>query len=86
MKISIISDPSGKIVAASFSPANTPLLASQYATDQIKMPRGHRVHEVGVPPELASEFLSGNLAQVLSKCTLEIKGKKAILKPQRSKK
>lgn len=86
MKISIISDPSGKIVAASFSPANAPLPASHYAADQIKIPRGHRAHEVAVPPELASEFLSGDLARALSKCSLEIKGKKATLKPEGSKK
>jgi hypothetical protein len=86
MKISIISDPSGKIVAASFSPANAPLPASQYATDQIKIPRGHRLHEVSVTPEFAGEFLSGNLAQALSNCTIEMKGKKATLKPERSKK
>jgi hypothetical protein len=86
MKISIISDPSGKIVAASFSPANATLPAGQHATDQIRTPRGHRVHEVSVPLELAGEFLSGNLAQALSNCTLEIKGKKAKLKPEGSKK
>ena len=86
MTISIISDPSGHIVAAAFSAANAPLPANHYATDQIKIPRGHRVHEVAVPPELASELLSGNLAQALSKCTLEIKGKKATLKPEGSKK
>ena len=86
MKISIISDPSGKIVAASFPLANAPLPAGQHATDEIRIPRGHRLHEVSVPPEIASEFLSGSLAQALSKCTLEIKGKKATLKLAGSKK
>ena len=86
MKISVISDRAGKIVGASFSPATGRSAAGPRVTDQIQIPDGHRVDQLALPPELAEEFLSGNFAQALSKCTLEIKGKSAKLKPTVSKK
>jgi len=86
VKISVISDRAGKIVGASFSPATGRSAAGPRVTDQIQIPDGHRVHQLALPPELAEEFLSGNFAQALSKCTLEIKGKSAKLKPAVSKK
>ena len=60
--------------------------AGRQATDGIKIPQGHRVHQVNLPAELADEFLSGNFARAFSRYTLEVKGKKATLKPQGSKK
>jgi len=86
VKISVISDSEGKIVAASFSPANAALPPGHRAVDVADVPAGHRVHEVNLPPELASEVLSGNFARAFSHCTLEIKGKKATLAPKASKK
>ena len=86
MKMSIVTNSSGKIVAASFTSSNPVQMVDRKVTDQIKTPDGHRVHHVNLPVELADEILSGNFAKAFSRYTLEVKGKKAVLKPQISKK
>ena len=86
MKISVISDGQGRIVAASFTALNAAPTAGHQVVDQATVPSGHRVHEVEAPPELAAEILSGNFARAISTCTLEIKGKNATLRSKASKK
>jgi hypothetical protein len=87
VKISVISDSAGKIVAASYSIPNAMQPAgNKGAADKVAVPAGHRVHEVTLPPDLANEVLSGNFARAMSHCTLEIKGKKATLTPKAPKK
>src|SRR6266478_4843960 len=86
MKISVISNSSGEIVGASFTPPKLARPVDPRGTDEIKVPEGHRVHHVNLPAELADEFLSGNFARAFSQYTLEVKGKKAILTRQVSKK
>jgi hypothetical protein len=86
VKMSIVSNTSGKIVAASFTTYDPVQTVGRKVTDQIKIPDGHRMHHVTLPVELADEILSGNFAKAFSRYTLEVKGKKAVLKPQVSKK
>jgi hypothetical protein len=80
MKMSVVSDSSGKIVAASFTP---PEMAQRLPSvaDAIKIPEGHRVDELALPADLVSELLTGNFAQAFARYTVELKGTEATLRP-----
>jgi hypothetical protein len=86
MKISVLTNASGQIVGAFFTPPNARQPVGRAGVDQIKIPEKHRVHEVSVPPELAGELLEGKVATALFDYHLELKGETATLKPHASKK
>jgi hypothetical protein len=72
MKLSVVLNSTGEIVAASISGINpAPLQAvGPYAMDQLVLPSGHSVQELDMPPELAKALLEGNFSEAFQHYTL----------------
>ena len=72
MKLSIIVNQQGEIVAASIANSHrTPTAAvSAHAVDELRLPIGHSKQELDMPPDLAEAFLDGKFNEVFQKYTL----------------
>ena len=79
MKISVIVNGKGKIVAA-LIPTPARQAVGPYAADNLKLPDGHQMHQVSAPPELADAFLDGTFSEEFKHFEFLHEGRKAILK------
>jgi hypothetical protein len=72
MKLSIMVNPQGEIVAASIANNDrTPTRAAgPHAVDELRLPAGHSMQELDMPPELAKAFVDGTFSEAFQKYTL----------------
>jgi hypothetical protein len=79
MKLSVVVNPGGEIVGAAIPGGPHPAVGP-YALDELKIPDGHKMHEVNAPPELAKAFLDGNFSDTFEHFKLAHEGGTAFLK------
>jgi hypothetical protein len=82
MKLTILTDDSGKILGASYIPPSAVApraSAGSVGTIRIKAARTQRLHEVDLPAELSSHVLEGTLAREIFKFRVHVQGKTAKL-------
>jgi hypothetical protein len=72
MKLSVMVNPQGEIVAASIANNDrTPTRAAgPHAVDELRLPAGHSMQELDMPPDLAKAFLDGKFSEAFQKYTL----------------
>jgi hypothetical protein len=80
MKLNLLTDESGRIVAAHLSTPTLPLPPpSRPSSTLIKPSKGQSLHEVEVPAELEQHVLRNTLSKEFSKWKVERHGKAAKL-------
>ena len=80
MKVTFLTDKSGRILAAHYRsalPSGTP--SSRHGVTRIRPSQEQSLHEVEIPPELEQRLLKHTLAKELAKWRVERKGKTASL-------
>ena len=78
MKISVLTDESGRILATQYDAALVPLPPQSLSrsTTLIKPSEGQSLHEVEVPEELEAHVLQRTLATEIPKYSVQIDGKR----------
>lgn len=69
MKLSVVVNTKGEIVGAAIPSTPYPTVGP-FCVDELKLPKGHKIHEVDMPPELAKDFLDGKFAETFHHYTL----------------
>jgi hypothetical protein len=78
MNISVVVNGQGEIAGAVIQSAGRATIGPT-SVDEFKLPTGHKIHEVSMPPELAIALLDGKFAETFRHYKLvEEKGKPAL--------
>jgi hypothetical protein len=80
MKLSVVVNPKGEIVAASIPIRDPASAGNLHAMDQLRLPEGHKAHELNMPSDLANAFLDGRFSEAFEHYKLVHEGGEAILK------